>query len=178
MHKGRLLLPVLAALAAAGCARQQQAYVIDPSTGRPVLVVMQQQAAPPQYAQPQYAQAQYAQPQYAQPQYAPAQYAPPSYPQAAPQGVSGGGQGLFNTWQSAPQPRYAPPTYAQQPYQPPATASGRGLLTSPQNAPEAYAYQPPPQAYAAQYAAPQYAAPRTVAPYAPAPNGFASASLY
>jgi hypothetical protein len=178
MHKGRLLLPVLAALAAAGCARQQQAYITDPSTGRPVLVVMQQQTASPQYGQPQYAQTQYAQPQYAQPQYALAQYAPQSYPQPAPQAVSGGGQGLFNTRQSAPQPRYTQPTYTQQLYQPPALASGRGLLTSPQNAPEAYAYQPPPQPYVAQYAAPQYAAPRTVATYAPAPNAFASASLY
>ena len=68
MRVTQLMIPLLVVLAAAGCARQQQAaYVIDPSTGQPVPVV--QQYSPQQYG---YAQAGYQ-----------ANY--PAYAQAAPQ---------------------------------------------------------------------------------------------
>jgi hypothetical protein len=155
MPRGRLLWPVLVALAATGCARQQQSYVIDPATGQPVPVVMQQQ----QYAQPQYAQQ--------------------SYQQPAPQAAAGGERGLFNSWPSAPLVAQQP--YAQQTYQPPVSSDGRGLFASPQNAPQAYMQQPMQQVYVMQYGAPQtpqYAPPRNGAPYGAAPKGFASASLY
>jgi hypothetical protein len=52
MQSARFYLPIFVALMAAGCARQEQAYIVDPATGRAVPVVMQQQAAPPQYVQP------------------------------------------------------------------------------------------------------------------------------
>ena len=194
MRKGLFLLPVLVALAAAGCARQQQTYVIDPSTGQPVPVVMRQQ----QIAQPQYAQQSYQppapqaaasgerglfnswqsapRPQYAQQTYAQQPYQPP-----APQAAATGERGLFNSWQSAPRPQYAQQTYAQQPYQPPAPSSGRGPFTSLQSAPEAYVYLPSQQPDAMQNGAPQaqqYALPRNGGPYVAPPNGTASASLY
>ena len=153
MHKGLVLLPVLVALAAAGCARQQQAYVIDPSTGQPVPVVMRQL-------------------QIAQPQYAQQNYQPP-----APRAATSGERGLFNSWQTTPRPQYAQQIYAQQPYQPPAPSSGRGPFTSLQSAPEAYVYLPSQQPDAMQYGAPQYATPRN-GPYVAPPNGIASASLY
>jgi hypothetical protein len=98
MRGARLLLAVMAALAAGACARAQKTtYVIDPSTGQPVPVVSQQTYAQPDYAQPQaalggrglftarqsaavyapqtYAQQRYAQ-QFAQPQYAAPQVVP------------------------------------------------------------------------------------------------------
>jgi hypothetical protein len=112
MHRARFLLPILVALAAAGCARQQQAYVIDPSTGQPVAVVMQQQTAQPVYAQQ-------------------------SYQPPAPQAAASGERGLFNSWPSAPQPQYA-----QQTYQQPAPDSGRGLFAASQSAPPVYVQQP------------------------------------
>jgi hypothetical protein len=165
MWAARILLPVLVALAAAGCARQQQTYVIDPSSGQPVPVVMQQQTAQPQYAQQ-------------------------SYQQPALQAAASGERGLFTSWQSAPQPPFTQPTYAQQPSQQPAPSSGRGLFSSPQSAPQAYLQQPTQQAYVqqptqqtyvTQYGAPrdpQYATPRNGGPNLVPPNGFASASLY
>jgi CubicO group peptidase (beta-lactamase class C family) len=95
----------LAALAVGACARQQQAYyVVDPNTGQPVPVVMQQQIAQPQYVQQTYA----AQPQYAQdqrglfsssPAYAQQSYAEPAYQQpiAPPQAAANGERGLFTS---------------------------------------------------------------------------------
>jgi hypothetical protein len=94
---------VLIALSAAGCARSQQAYMIDP--GQPAPVAYRSQAPQPQYVQA-------------------------SYP--APQAASTGERGLFNTWQSAQTPQSAqpassgerglfaaqPPAYLQQPAQP------------------------------------------------------------
>lgn len=69
MRRARLFLPVLLALTAAACAREQQPayYVIDPATGQPVPVV--QHYTPPQYgAYGQYVQPSYGQPAYTQPQ--------------------------------------------------------------------------------------------------------------
>jgi hypothetical protein len=152
MHKARFYLPILIALAAAGCARQQQAYMIDASTRRPVPVAIQQQAAPPQYAQAGY-----------------------QAPQAAPTGE----RGLFNSRPRAPlayaqQPQYGrqndPPPMAQ-----PAPSNERGLFTS---QPPAYLQRQAQPTYAMQYSAPQTAAPRSGGPYVPAPNSFAAASLY
>ena len=138
MRGARLLLAVVAALAVGACARQQPVYyVLNPNTGQPVPVVMQQQAVSPQYAQqtyqqppaepgerglfssrqsaPQiYAQQAYAtQPQYPQPQYA--------YDQ----------RGLFSSSPAYAQQSYAEPVY-QQPIMPPQPASSgeRGLFTS------------------------------------------------
>ena len=83
MRCARIIWPILVALAAAGCAHQQQAYVIDPATGQTVPVVMQQQ-----------------------------QFAQQNYRQPSPQAASGE-RGLFNSWQSAPQPQYGQPAYQQ-----------------------------------------------------------------
>jgi hypothetical protein len=94
---------VLIALSAAGCARSQQAYMVDPGQSAPV--AYRQQAPQSQYAQA-------------------------SYP--APQSAATGERGLFNTWHSAQQPQIAqatpssdrglftaqPPVYLQQPAQP------------------------------------------------------------
>jgi hypothetical protein len=94
---------VLIALSAAGCARSQQAYMIDP--GPPAPVAYRAQAPQPQYVQA-------------------------SYP--APQSATTGERGLFNSWHSAQQSPAAqpapssdrglltaqPPVYLQQPAQP------------------------------------------------------------
>jgi len=132
MREARFLVALASALALAACARQQATtYVIDPATGQPVPVVMQQP-----YAQPQAAPAAgrglfnsrqsapvYVSPPVQQPavmQYSPPpQYAPPQY--AAPQYA---------------QPQYAPPQYAQPRYAAPQYA-----------APNAYAYAPMDQPY-------------------------------
>lgn len=187
MRGTRFLLPILAALAAAGCARQQQTYyIIDPQTGQPVPVVAQQPQQP--YGQPQFPQQQaYEPPVYEKPAVQPS-YAPPQYaqaPAALPQPASNS-RGLFSrspayAQQSyAQQPAYQQPTYAPQPsyqpqpaYQPPAAPpqagpnGNRGFFTARSRAP-AYA-QPP--AYAPQ---PQYGA---GGPYvaATATNAYASA---
>src|SRR5665213_1943356 len=86
MHSARFYLPIFIALAAAGCARQQQqqAYMIDPATGRGVPAVMLQQPSAPQaYAQ---------QPQYVRPS------VPPPVVQPAPSGE----RGLFTSQQDGP----------------------------------------------------------------------------
>ena len=167
MRGARFLLPILAALAVAGCARQQQTYyVIDPQTGQPVPVVTQQQP----YGQPQYAQPAYQQPA-ASPQYAQPQVAQPQYAQApaAPKQPAANSRGLFSR-----SPAYAQQSYTQQPvyqqpapqptYQQPAARTSpapngnRGFFTS-----RSPAYQARPQ-YAPQ---PQYGA---GGPYVAAPN--------
>lgn len=169
MPRARFLLPVLAALAAAGCARQQQAYyIVDPQTGQMVPVV-QQPAAQPQYvaqAQPQYAQQ--LPPAYAQPGYQPPAQAARSgqhdrglfarSPAAAQQSYSEPAYA-----QSYPQPAYQQPAYQPAPQQPAARVAGdqRGLFNMRRRAPA----QP-------QYAAPQYG---TGGPYVAAPYGYASA---
>jgi hypothetical protein len=157
MHNARFYVPILVALMAAGCAHQQQAYIIDPATGRPVPVVIQQQSAPPQYAQAGY--------------------------QSPPQAAASNDRGLFNSRQSAPQTYAQQPQYVQPSAPPPvsqlAPSGERGLFTSQQDGPPAYLMQPAQPSYAAQYPAPQYAAPWTGGPYVPVPNGgFAAASLY
>ena len=189
MRGARFLLPILAALAVAGCARQQQAYyIIDPQTGQPVPVVTQQQQpyGQPQYAQQAYEQPAYqqpaAQPQYAQPQYAQPQYTQPQYAQApaAPRQPAANSRGLFSrspayAQQSyTQQPAYPQPAYQQPAYQqpaarmPPGPNGNRGFFTS-----RAPAYQAQPQ-YAQQ---PQYGAggPYVAAPtaaYAAAPSTY------
>jgi hypothetical protein len=94
---------ILIALSAAGCARSQQAYMIDPA--QPAPVAYRQQAPQPQYMQANY---------------------------PAPQSATTGERGLFNSWHSAqqsPTPPLAPsgerglltaqpPLYLQQPAQP------------------------------------------------------------
>jgi Polysaccharide biosynthesis/export protein/SLBB domain len=141
MRGARFLLPILAALAVASCARQQQAYVIDPATGRPVPV---QQPYASQYAQPQYAQEAYQQPQYAQ----------QTYQQPVAQPAPSGGHGLFAS-QIFARPQYAQqPQYAQDSYQQPvgqaAPESSRGLFKPRPNAPPPYMQQPAQQAYVQQ----------------------------
>ena len=167
MRVTQLMIPLLVVLAAAGCARQQQAaYVIDPSTGQPVPVV--QQYSPQQYG---YAQADYQ-----------ANY--PAYAQAAPQPASpqAQGRGLYNERQ-----RYAAPSYAQAPAPQYGQSSGRGLFSShgayqsssgrgllsaqggyarPQYAQPQYAQQPYPyQSYVLQYHPPAAAGAYQTAPY-------------
>jgi hypothetical protein len=135
MHNFRFYLPILVGLTAAGCARQQQAYIIDPATGRPVPVAIQQQPVPPQYAQANYQS----------------------------QAAASGERGLFNSRQSAPLTYAQQPQYVRPSAQPPmaAPSDGRGLFTSQENGPPAYLQQPAPPSYAMQYPAPQYVAPRT-----------------
>jgi polysaccharide export outer membrane protein len=155
------MVPILVALLAAACARQQAAYyVVDPATGQPVPVVSQYQygEAPYAQAQPGYpsapdapvagrglfnAQQGYAQPYYAQ------SYQPPAAP---PQYAAPGGRGLFNARRGYVQQQYVEPQYA-----PP-----------PQYAQRSYPYQ----SYVLQYRPPA-AAP---APYQPAPYGYAYAA--
>jgi polysaccharide export outer membrane protein len=105
MRGARFLLLILAALAAAGCARQRQAYAIDPTTGQPVPGVAQSDAQPAAsgerglFSSRAIARSQYArQPQYAQ----------QTFRQPAPSG-----RGWFNSRPSAP------PAYAQPPLQEP-----------------------------------------------------------
>jgi protein involved in polysaccharide export with SLBB domain len=179
MRVARLMLPILLALLAAACARQQPTYyVVDPQTGQPVPVVqqysgaaqyVQAQAGQQPYAQPSYAQSgsrglfgspqaaqqSYAQPQYAQPVYQPPapQYVPP--PQYAPSG----GRGLFNAHHTT-QPQYAAQPYQSYvlQYHPPAAAAA----AAPAPAPQAMGgpYQPAPYGYA--YAQPAYQQPYTL----------------
>ena len=110
MRVTNLMIPLLLMLAAAGCARQQQAaYVIDPSTGQPVPVV--QQYSPQQYGYAQTGdQAGY-----------------PAYAQAAPQSAypQTQGRGLYNSRQ-----QYAAQSYAQAPAPQNAQSSGRGLFSA------------------------------------------------
>jgi polysaccharide export outer membrane protein len=165
----QLLIPLLAALAATACARQQQAsYVIDPSTGQPVPVA--QQYAPAQSGQYAYAQAGYqggyqagyrsgypatyaqAAPSYAQPPLE-AQYA-----QSTNRGLfnshdtyqQSGGRGLLGARPSYAPPQYAQPQYAQPQYpyrsyvlqyHPPAAANAY------QAAPYGYSYAYAPSNY-------------------------------
>jgi len=179
---------MLVALAAAGCARQQQTYyVIDPATGQPVPVVAQQPYGQQPYGQPQYAQQPSALPAYEQPVYQ--QAAPALPPQAAPSSS----RGLFSSspayaQQTYEQPSYAQPAY-QQPAPPPSSApsagrglfNSRGLFSSRRSAP-VYAQQPAyvPQPSVPQYVAPQpqYVAPAPQygagGPYVPAPNAYAA----
>ena len=158
MRGAKFLLPMLIALAATACARQQRAYyVIDPQSGQPVPVVQQ-------YSQGGYQQA-YAQQIYAQQQPAtPAQYAQ----------SGNSGRGLFSSSPHAAQQAYAAqnaqayqqPQYAQQ--------NGRGLFNSRRNyAQPQYAQPNPQQSYVLQYRPPQGVG----GPYAAASYGYASASL-
>ncbi len=155
MRHAKILLVLMVALAAAGCARKtaQVQYIIDPQTGQPVPVISQQQyaqaqdypgPAPQSYAQPGGApaassrslyssSAAYAQQAYAQPQYAP----PPQ-----PQAKASSGRGLFSSSRRTQ-------TYVQQ----------QPALQQPYIA----QYTPPPQAAMAQASAPRGG------PYVPAP---------
>ena len=183
MRHSRILLVLMLALAAAGCARKsaQTYYIMDPQTGQPVPVVTQQQMAQPQAA-PVYAQQGYPQPYGAPVAAAPlpsrtlystspayAQQAYAAQPSYAPYG----------------QPAYAPPQPAQayaapvQPAaQPRAASSGRGLFNSRgRSRAQAQVYVPPQpamqQPYVAQYVPPQAAMAQASVPrggpYVPAP---------
>jgi polysaccharide export outer membrane protein len=190
MRKSRILLATVVALAAASCARQQQTYVIDPSTGQPVPVMAQQQ-----YGAPQYAQQADEQPQSdssgGRGLFASQTYAQQTYQQPA----SSSGRGMFSS-QSYAQAQYAQQTY-QQPVAPP-VPSGRGMVNSRSSAPPVYVQPQVQQSYVLQYGAPQNAAPQYAQPqyaqpqyaqpqyvmpqaggsYAAAPYGYASASPY
>jgi len=165
MRNAKILLVLMAALAAVGCARKtaQVQYIIDPQTGQPVPVVTQQQ---------QYAQAQ------AYPGAAPQTYAQPYGAQAA---AAPSSRSLYSSSAAYAQQAYAQPQYASpQPPPQPRAASGRGLFSSsrktqtyvqPQPAlqqPYVAQYTPPPQTAMAQAPAPQAVAPRG-GPYIPAP---------
>jgi polysaccharide export outer membrane protein len=155
MRVARISLPILIALAAAACARQQQAYyAVDPANGQPIPVVQQHSrgAYQPAYAQQLQAPAQsvqsninsrglFSSPQAAQQAYASAQYAEQTYPQndMQPQYTGSTERGLFNARRSSAQPRYAPTpqqSYVLQ-YRPPPAAGGPYVA-----APDAYAYAP------------------------------------
>jgi polysaccharide export outer membrane protein len=167
MREARLLLVVVAALAAGACARQQRtSYVIDPNTGQPVPVLTQ-----PQFAQADPAQSPSSggrgffssQSFSAQQSYA----SQPAYA-AAPDPSD---RGLFNTRSSAP-------VYAQQPYPQQAYAPPPQTYAAP--APQIYGQQ----SYAQQRYAQQFAQPQPMAqpqyaqqggPYAAASSAYASA---
>lgn len=162
MRNAKILLVLMAALAAAGCARKtaQVQYIIDPQTGQPVPVVTQQQ---------QYAQAQ----AYPGP-------TPQAYPQPYGAAPAPSSRSLYSSSAASAQQAYAQPQYVSpQPVPQSRTASGRGLFSSsrqtqtyvqPQPAlrqPYVAQYTPPPTAIA-QAPAPQAAVPRG-GPYVPAP---------
>ena len=108
-----LLMPVLAALMLASCARQQAAYhVVDPATGQPAPVMSQQQYAQQPYAQPQAASSDPRGLYSTSPAYAQQSYEQPAYQQPVVQvaPAASGERGLFNSRPSAPQ------VYSQQPY--------------------------------------------------------------
>jgi polysaccharide export outer membrane protein len=160
MRVARILVPMLIALAAAACARHQQAaYVVDPQTSQPAPAVQQygqaSQALPPQYAQngtsrglftsPQAAQQDYAAPQYAQQTYPPDDQSSGAQPQYAQNASSD--RDLFNLRHTNALPLYAQPvpqqSYVLQ-YHPPKATDGPYV-----GAPSAYAAAPSayPQAY-------------------------------
>ncbi len=170
MRGARLLFVVLTALSVGACMRQQAPtyYAIDPQTGQPVRVLVQQ---PQQFGQPRYAQQPYA------PAVAPAD-----------------SRDLYSTSPASAQQAYGPPQYADPAYAPPAAqqraaspSGGRGLFTSGRTAPARR--QPVQQPYAAQYGEPPMAAPPIAeppmaappkapavgGPYVAAPNAYASA---
>jgi polysaccharide export outer membrane protein len=160
MRGARILFAVVAALAVSGCLRQQAQtqYIIDPQTGQPVPVIVQQQ----QFTQPQYARtyvppgmvaqglasappansrALYStSPAYAQQAYAPSQqYAQPVYPPPAaqPRSAPGSGRGLFNNSRRSG-PVYAQPQIVQQQpyvaqYAPPPQAARQAYAAAPAN---------------------------------------------
>lgn len=142
MRGARILLPILVALAATGCARREAAYyAVDPTTGGPVPVAQhygqpadQQSQAPPQYAQSD-ARALYGSPQAAQQEYG-EPMEPPGY--ARPQDEQSTGRGLFNTRRTYAQSQYVQPapqqSYVVQYQAPPQPAGGPYVA-----APEAYA---------------------------------------
>lgn len=167
MRNAKILLVLMAALAAAGCARKtaQVQYIVDPQTGQPVPVVTQQQ---------QYAQAQ-AYPATSHP--GPAPYA---QPYGAPAASAPSSRSLYSSSAASAQQAYAQPQYvAPQPAPQSRASSGRGLFSSsrqtqtyvqPQPAlrqPYVAQYTPPPTAIA-QAPAPQAVVPRG-GPYVPAP---------
>lgn len=162
MRNAKILLVLMAALAAAGCARKtaQVQYIIDPQTGQPVPVVTQQQ---------QYAQAQ-AYPASSYPGAAPQTYAQPygARPVAAPSSRS-----LYSSSAAYAQQAYAQPQYVQAQQAPqPRASSGRGLFSSSRKT-QAYAPQQPAlrQPYVAQYTPPPAAMAQAPAPQAVAPRG-------
>jgi polysaccharide export outer membrane protein len=168
MRTARILLPLLAALTVAACARHQQNYyVMDPATGQPVPVV--QQSGGSHYAQAPYGQQGDARQAYAAPQ----SYAAPQPQQNSDRGLfNNSSHGIFARRNSAPaypqayaQQPYPQQPYAQQPaprqsdvqqrtygrygyvmqYRPPqAAASGAGAYAA---ASYGYAYAPAAQAY-------------------------------
>jgi hypothetical protein len=120
MRGARILIPVLVALAAAGCLRRSSPYhAVDAATGQSVQMVQgydpaayQPAPAPQSYAQAD-SRALYGSPQAAQEQYGapvvPEGYAPPS--------ERSSGRGLFNSRRPSAQAQYAQPE-PQYPYVP------------------------------------------------------------
>jgi len=179
MRHSRILLVLMLALAAAGCARKtaQTTYIIDPQTGQPVPVITQHQMA---QAAPVYAQQGYPQQAYGQPYGAPVAAAPP--PARTLYSTSPAyAQQAYAAQPSYGQPAYAAPAPAVQPR---AAATGRGLFNSrSRSRAQVYASPQPAvrQPYVAQYIPPPAAAAQASAPrggpYVPAPNyGYAAVS--
>ncbi len=166
MRTARILLPLLAALAVAACARQPQTqYVMDPMTGRPVPVVQHYgganytQTASTQQGQergffnsshgssfaffgrqqsaPSYAPA-YAQQPYATQAYAPPSYATPAYGQQAYAQQAGPQNGHVQ------QRSYGRYGYVMQ-YQPPQQTAAHAYAAAPYG--YGYAYAPAAQSY-------------------------------
>jgi Polysaccharide biosynthesis/export protein/SLBB domain len=150
MRVARVLVPMLIGLAAAACARQQQASVVDPQTDQSVPVAQHDaqssQAPPLQHVQSAGSRRLFASPQAAQQAYATPQDARQSYAQN-----ESSGRGLFNSRQA-----YAQPQYEQQP--------------SPGAQPQ-YAQPAPQQSYVLQYHPPKSRG----GPYVTASSAFAAA---
>lgn len=162
MRNAKILLVLMAALAAAGCARKtaQVQYIIDPQTGQPMPVVTQQQ---------QYARAQ-AYPASTYPGAAPQTYQQPYGVQAAPGPSS---RSLYSSSAAYAQQAYAQPQYVSpQPAPQPRASSGRGLFSSSRRT-QSYVQQQPvvQRPYVAQYTPPPAAMAQAPASQAVVPRG-------
>lgn len=147
MRVAGLLLPLLAALATAGCMQHDTAYVVDPASGRSMRMV---QAVDPDYPSPQFAmRAADSRALYASPQAAQQEYAEPfesAYQPAEPASR----RGLFNAsrayaQQSGPVPQQPYVVqYRPEPAPEPQYAAGGPYLDAPYVEARAAVHSPPP----------------------------------
>lgn len=154
MRHASLLLPVVLALAAAGCARQQPAYyVTDSMTGQRVST--DQQNAPDGRRVPLAADGSHA-------------TGYNSYASKSPQRQESTGRGLFNSGV------FNSNTFNLDNFgtSSPAPTSTYQVQVPRRYAPQTYSYQPPPQAYAQQPATMQYRPPQ------PVPRGYGPQRYY
>ncbi len=164
MRGSRFLLGLAVALAAAGCARQQQGYyVVDPQTGQPVFAQPAYQPPPPTAASDRRGLFS-SSPAYAQQYYEPAPAPQTAYqPAPAPQPPSAQTEqrGLFNT-PGFFAGRSRAPAYVQQPaYAPQPVYAPAPQASAPQYAPQPQ-YSPAPR-YGASIGGPYAAAPAPAA---------------